>query len=72
MVFLISTPVPYRPTMDLSWLYRPGLVFLICHREALKRSKLVNLRLSLSQLSDLVERCRLARYTSHGHLVSEL
>ncbi len=58
--------------MDLFWRYRPGLVFLICHGEELWRSALVNLRWSLSQLSDLIERCFLARNTPYGHLVSEL
>ena len=34
MVLLISTLAPYQPAMDLSWLYRPGLVFLKRYREA--------------------------------------
>ncbi len=37
-----------------------------------QRSALVNLRWSLAQLPDLVERCRLARNAPCGHLVSEM
>jgi hypothetical protein len=58
MVPLISTLAPYRPTMDLSWLYRPGLIFLKRFREALKRSTLVDLCWSPAQLPDLVEKRR--------------
>ena len=71
VVPLISTLALYRSAMDLSWLYRLGLIFLARSREALKSSALVDSRWSPAQLSDLVEKRRLARNTLHGHLVSE-
>ncbi len=47
------------------------LVVLARSREALKSSALVDSRWSPAQISDLVEKCRLARNTLHDHLVSE-
>jgi hypothetical protein len=41
MVLLISTLFPYRLALDLSWLYRPGLVFLKRYEKALWKGALV-------------------------------
>jgi hypothetical protein len=66
MVLLISTLAPYRPAMDVLVVpARPDFL------EVLLRSALVNLRWSLAQLPDLIEKCRSARNTLLVHLVSE-